>query len=107
MKSTHTSLFLISIISSFFFLFSYGNAVSLLDNAITRAYTKQLSSASNAENFHPYQALRRDEAAKFFVTFAKLIGKTEYIVDAKSCQFSDINKAWLDLREIVVESCRL
>lgn len=87
--------------------FSFGNAMSALDNAITRAYTKKLTSFLATEDFKPNNSIRRDEAAKFFVNFAKLVGKTKYTVNANQCQFSDLNKAWSDLRNIITESCKL
>jgi hypothetical protein len=99
-------LFFCAIIS-LFTLINFGNAISLLDNAITRAYTKKLTMHLNADGFKPNNNIRRDEAAKFFVNFAKLIGKTFYTTNSSQCQFSDLNKARTDLREIVVESCRL
>ena len=88
-------------------VFNFVSAMSLLDDAITRAYTKKLTMFMLPEDFRPYQAMRRDEAAKFFVDFAKLVGKTTYVVPAEQCQFSDLNQAWDDLRAVVVESCRL
>ena len=81
--------------------------MTLLDNAITRAYTKKLTSHSNTDDFKPYQAIRRDEAAKFFVDFAKLVGKTNYTTPTQQCQFSDLNEARPDLKEAVIESCKL
>ena len=86
---------------------NFGNAITVLDNAITRAYTKQLTIFMLPEDFKPYQAMRRDEAAKFFADFAKLVGKTEYVIPRDQCQFADLDKAWLDLREVVTESCML
>jgi hypothetical protein len=81
--------------------------MTTLDNAVTRAYTKKMTASFSTENFKPYQAIRRDEAAKFFVLFAKLVGKTENVVATDQCQFSDLNEAWADLKNVVVESCRL
>jgi hypothetical protein len=98
---------LLCTIISLFSLANFGSAISLLDNAITWAYTKKLTIYLNADGFKPENNIRRDEAAKFFVNFAKLVGKTSYTLNVNQCQFSDINKTRTDLREIVVESCRL
>ena len=92
---------------SFVFCSTFSSAITLLDDAITWAYTKKLTIYLNPSDFKPDNNIRRDEAAKFFVNFAKLVGKTSYTVNASQCQFSDLNQAWDDLREIIVESCRL
>ena len=81
--------------------------MTLLDNAVTWAYTKKLTIYLNTDDFKPGNNIRRDEAAKFFVNFAKLVGKTSYTVNASQCNFSDLNQAWPDLKDIIVESCRL
>jgi hypothetical protein len=52
-------------------------------------------------------SIRRDEASKFFVQFSKLIGKTTYTKTVAQCTFSDLDKARPDLKEVVIESCRL
>jgi hypothetical protein len=88
-------------------LSSFSNAITLLDDAITRAYTKKLTNYVATSDFKPDTTIRRDEASKFFVTFAKFVGKTSYTVDAKQCQFSDLHNAWSDLKDIIIESCRL
>jgi hypothetical protein len=80
---------------------------ALIDDAVSWAYTQHLTIYSNSTDFNQYQAIRRDEATKFFVNFAKLVGKTDYTVSASQCNFSDLDKAWSDLRDIVVEACRL
>jgi hypothetical protein len=98
---------LLCTIISLFSLANFGSTISLLDNAITWAYTKKLTIYLNADGFKPNSNIRRDEAAKFFVNFAKLIGKTDYIVNANQCQFSDKNQARDDLQDTIVESCRL
>jgi hypothetical protein len=79
----------------------------VLDDAITRAYTKKLTIHLYTDDFKPYQAIRRDEAAKFFVSFAKFVGKTTTLIEADQCMFSDIDKARTDLKESVIESCKL
>jgi hypothetical protein len=52
--------------------------------------------------------LRRDEAAKFFVEFAKYMGKTAHVVDAHTCNnLKDLDKAHADLRAHIIQSCRM
>jgi len=51
------------------------------------------------------KSIRRDEAAKIFTNFAKLLEKNRTIVDQNQCNFSDLDKAWDDLRPVIVESC--
>ncbi|MDR0860920.1 MAG: S-layer homology domain-containing protein [Candidatus Peribacteria bacterium] len=80
---------------------------SLLDDAIAWAYTKGLTRYYTPDYFLPNNSIRRDEASKFFVNFAKLVGKTTYIKTTPACQFSDTQKAISDLQEYVIESCRL
>jgi len=51
--------------------------------------------------------IRRDEAAKLFVKFSEIIHTTEYKYTTAECKFSDLTDAHKDLKDIVVESCRL
>lgn len=78
-----------------------------VDDAISWMYEHGLTIHNNKTDFNAARWLRRDEAAKFFVNFAKQRGKTTYIKTANQCAFSDINDSWSDLKNIVVESCRL
>jgi len=57
--------------------------------------------------YQPNNYIRRDEAAKLFVKFAKIIQKDVYKKTIEECQFSDLNDAHIDLKDIVVESCRM
>jgi len=82
-------------------------ADNLLDNAISRAYINKLTVYPERSGFLPENTIDRDEAAKFFVNFAKLIGKTTYTVDEEQCEFSDLEDAREDLQEYILESCRL
>jgi hypothetical protein len=77
------------------------------NNAVTWAYTKKLTIYLQPEDFGFSKTIRRDEAAKFFVNFAKLIGKANYTVNANQCNFSDKNQARDDLQDTIVEACRL
>lgn len=78
-----------------------------VDDAISWMYDNGLTIHNNKADFKATKWLRRDEAAKFYVNFAKLLGNTEYVKTASQCTFSDINNSRSDLKDIVVESCRL
>ena len=68
---------------------------------------KDLTIFNTVADYKPNNYIRRDEAAKLFVKFAKIRNKTTYVKTAKECTFSDLNDAHKDLKDIVVESCRL
>ncbi len=87
-------------------LSSFASA-AVVDDAISWMYTNGLTNKNNATDFNAERGLRRDEAAKFFVNFAKKLDKTTYVKTATQCKFSDINDSWPDLKDVVVESCRL
>jgi hypothetical protein len=53
------------------------------------------------------KSLRRDEASKFFVQYAKeSLGLTPDTSNI-SCEFSDLDSAWPDLKNLIKESCQL
>ena len=78
-----------------------------VDDAISWMYDNGLTIHNNKIDFMANRWLRRDEAAKFYVNFSKLLGKTTYVKTTNQCVFSDINDSRFDLKDIVVESCRL
>ena len=78
-----------------------------LDVAIGWLYGNGLTTKSTIPEFKPDQWLRRDEAAKFFVQFAHVIWKNDYIKTDSQCSFSDSNQAWSDLKDFVTQSCKL
>jgi hypothetical protein len=80
---------------------------ALVDDAVAWAYSKGLTRYYTNEDFGINRSIRRDEAAKFFVQFAKALGKTDYVRSSSQCQFFDLNGAISDLKDMVVESCRL
>ena len=80
---------------------------SVLDKAISWMHDNGLTIYSTAATFKSTTWLRRDEAAKFFVEFAKIAGKTGYVKTDSQCAFSDISKSWSDLKGTVIESCKL
>jgi hypothetical protein len=92
---------------TFFLCLSSFVSADLLDDAVTWMYYNQLTIFNNKTDFNAERWLRRDEAAKFYVKLSKLLLTTDYVKTANECSFSDINESWVDLKEIVVESCRL
>ncbi len=79
----------------------------ILDDSISWMYDNELTIHQSQNTFNANKSIRRDEAAKFFVKFAKKLNKTTYIKNYNQCIFSDINNSWSDLQDIVVESCML
>ena len=77
-----------------------------LSEAIGRMYDQWLTSFDSSISFMSSNWLRRDEAAKFFVNYAKNILHKK-ISNQNDCSFGDINQAWPDLKEVLVESCQL
>ena len=87
--------------------FSSFASADTVDDAISWMYDNGLTIHNNKTDFNATRGLRRDEAAKFFVNFATLLGKTTYVKTTSQCTFSDINTSRSDLKDIVIESCRL
>lgn len=80
---------------------------AILDDAVTWMSTNGLTIFMNTSDYKPNNYIRRDEAAKMFVKFAKILEKITYVKTVAECQFSDLNDAHADLKDIIVESCRL
>lgn len=78
-----------------------------IDDAISWMYDNNLTIYDNKNDFNTMRWLRRDEASKFYVNFARLFGKTTYVKTAKQCVFSDVDEWWSDLKDYIVEACRL
>ncbi len=87
-------------------LLSFGKA-AVLDEAVTWMSQNDLTIFKTVTDYKPNNYIRRDEAAKLFVKFAKLKNKTDYVKTTEECKFSDLNDAHADLKDIVIESCRL
>lgn len=97
-----------SVIVLSFWIIAYTNWASTeTDAAISRLYKNWLTKHNNKTKFWSNRTIRRDEAAKFFVLFAKLIWKTSYTKGESQCKFYDTNDSRSDLKEIVKESCKL
>lgn len=95
-----------SIILSIWFLW-ITFAKSSLDQSISRMNQNWLTRFSNAKDFMSSNSLRRDEASKFFVQYAKEILWLKPDTSNKSCTFTDLNKAWPDLKTQINEACQL
>lgn len=79
----------------------------VLDDAVSWLHDNGLTMFSNTTDYKPNNYIRRDEAAKFFVNYAKLLGIADYTKDDSQCKFSDISQSHSDLQNIVIESCKL
>ena len=78
-----------------------------LNQAILWMYEKWLTIFNEPQSFMAYNWLRRDEAAKFFVRFAKEVMWMTPDYSKQWCTFKDLDQAWPDLKDIIVESCQL
>ncbi len=96
--------FALAILLSWFMTFASANTT---DDAVQWMHTNGLTVSTTTADFKADKWLRRDEAAKFFVNFAKILWKTGYIKTDAQCTFLDINQSWSDLKKVVVESCKL
>jgi hypothetical protein len=78
-----------------------------LKNAISWMYKTWLTSKKTPEAFNYSRSLRRDEAAKFFVEYAKNVLHKKPDYSRQWCIFNDLNEATPSLRYAVTESCQL
>lgn len=78
-----------------------------LNQAISWMYEKWLTVFNEPESFMASRWLRRDEAAKFYVQYAKQVMWKTPDYSKQWCNFKDLNEAWSDLKDIIVESCQL
>ena len=76
-----------------------------LEDAILWGYDNGLTIYTTAVDFRAHDSLRRDEAAKFLVEFAKLNGNSLNTVSS-SCSFNDTDKARPDLKGYLQDACR-
>ena len=78
-----------------------------LENAINWMYNNGLTSFNTPVSFMHEKWLRRDEATKFFVKYAKEVMGIEPDVSRSWCNFTDLDQARSDLRDLIKESCQL
>jgi hypothetical protein len=99
------------IVTAFFVIVScihFSFALSKLDTAVSRMYESNLTIFDNSKDFMADKELRRDEAAKFFVKYAKEIQAAAENPSIQWCNnFTDLSEGWSDLTDIMKESCRL
>ncbi len=98
-------LLLVTLAMIWFLWFS--SAAMQTDEAIYRMNQNGLTKFSDAKNFMADNSLRRDEASKFFVQYAKEIMKITPDTSKTTCNFNDLDEAWPDLKDLIKESCQL
>lgn len=87
---------------------SFSFADSTLDQAISWMYSKGLTKFDNSQDFMANKSLRRDEATKFFVQYAKEIQNSISDETKMECdKFTDLAKWWTDLADTMKGSCKL
>lgn len=82
-------------------------ASTQLDEAISRMNQNGLTKFTNATDFMATNGLRRDEASKFFVQYAKEVIWLTPDTSKTSCNFTDLSQARPDLKDLIKESCQL
>lgn len=98
-------LLIITLVIIWFWWFSL--ASTQLDEAISRMNQKGLTKFDNTTDFMTTNWLRRDEASKFFVQYAKEVMWLSPDTSKTSCNFSDLSQARPDLKDLIKESCQL
>ena len=83
------------------------NDIPEINRAISRMYDNWLTIFNDPESFMTSNWLRRDEASKFFVKYAKEIIGMVPDYSKQWCSFKDLDKARPDLKDIIVEACQL
>jgi len=87
---------------------SFVFADSSLDNAISWMNENWLTKFTNAQDFMSSWNLRRDEATKFFVQYAKTVLKSVPDESKTDCnKFSDLKEGWSDLSNTMKDACKL
>lgn len=82
-------------------------AISQLDQSISRMNKNWLTKFTNTTDFMATNNLRRDEASKFFVQYAKEVKGLTPDTSKTTCNFTDVSKARPDLKDIIKEACQL
>ena len=76
------------------------------DTIIKSLHNKWITIHETRENFKPNQNIRRDEAAKMLTLAIPYISNPQNLKAINtSCSFKDSDKAWSDLKDILVDSC--
>ncbi len=95
---------LLSLIFTFWGLTLANNSI---DEVVSWMHQKWLTIFDNPSDFMATKWLRRDEASKFFVQYAKEILQIEPDTTKTNCNFNDLHHAWPDLKTIIKEACQL
>jgi len=68
-----------------------------------------LTKYTSVDAYRPNDSLTRQEAAKFFVEFAKkVLGKSSNVaLVATNCEFTDLAKVDVSLKPYITEACKL
>jgi hypothetical protein len=98
-------LLIVALLLIWFWWFSL--ASTQLSEAITRMNQNWLTKFTNATDFMATKGLRRDEATKFFVQYAKETLWLNPDTSKTTCNFTDLSKARPDLKDLIKESCQL
>ncbi len=102
MKKLITSLFVLSLLVSFWF------ANSQLEDAVNWMHNNGLTKFDNPIDFMADKPLRRDEATKFFWQYATTIQKSTTDETKTECNnFTDLNEWWEDLKSNMQDACKL
>lgn len=88
-------------------LFTLNYAKASIEDTVQWMYNNNLTIHNTVEKFDIEDWLRRDEAAKFFVKLAGVLWVDEYKKSEDECVFQDIDDARSDLKDDVIESCKL
>lgn len=80
---------------------------SELHQSVSWMYNNGLTIFSEPESFMAENWLRRDEATKFFVQYAKEVMWKSSDTSKAGCEFTDLSSAWSDLKDLIKESCQL
>jgi hypothetical protein len=77
-----------------------------LTSAVALLYSNEITKFDTVDGFMPYQSIRRDEAAKMYVNFAKNVLKDASVVEQNPvCSFTDLHLGHSDLPGLMIESC--
>lgn len=99
---------LLTLILSIAFIFWWFSlAESSINEAVSWMNQNWLTIFNNPIDFMATQWLRRDEASKFFVQYAKEVLNLIPDTSKTSCNFTDLNQARPDLKDLIKEACQL
>ncbi|MDR2191194.1 MAG: hypothetical protein LBP53_08805 [Candidatus Peribacteria bacterium] len=104
MKKLNATLVMLGVTMLGFGIVPHYCGAAVLEDAVQWGYDKGLTSFSITNSFRAYDTLRRDEAAKFFVEFARVNGNMNYSY-GNNCSFYDLNAARSDLKTYVTDAC--